>query len=118
MQYMSRVQKNYWLLKRKGGKGAQTRRSERYRLLADWLEVIENTFRALRRREGKSSARIKHDWLMARTLELMVFDGADREKIRQALSWPRPVTYGYVEALVKDAVGAVAEKAQEAGLIR
>lgn len=117
IQYMNKVRKNYWLLKRKGGKGAQARRSERYRLLADWLEAIENTYRALRRREGKSAARMKHDWLVARTLELMVFDGADREKIRQALSWPRPVTEQYVDALVEDVIRAIEEKAQEAGLL-
>lgn len=116
--YVRKVREHYCLLQRKGGKGQQMRRQERYRLLADWLEVIENANKDLRSRAGKSAAKAKHDWLISRVIEMMIYDGMGQREMQIQLTGFRPVTAGYVETLKKEALRVIQKKAEEAGLLR
>lgn len=82
-----------------------------------WKEAIDNAYRALREKRGKSAARARHDWLIARMLELMVYEAADDRAIRRSLAPGRVVHQRYADALSEAAIKAVMESAERLGLL-
>lgn len=115
IRYMQLVRANYMLLKRDGR--VKTGARQRNQKLTKWLEVIESVFRQLRRREGKSLARARKDWLISRTIEIMVFRGEANLNMRTDLAGPRPLNRSYVDALAEEAIRAVEEQAEKMGLL-
>ena len=115
LRYMQLVRANYMQLKRDGRVKIGMR--QRNQKLMKWLEVIESVFRQLRSREGKSMARARKDWLIARTIEIMVFKSKENLNMRTDLTGPRPLSRSYVDALAEEAVRAIAEQAEKAGLL-
>ena len=61
-------------------------------------------------------ARARHDWLVARTIELMIFSDAGGEALRNHLTGPRALNQRYVDGMAEAAVKAVEAAAEEAGL--
>jgi len=86
------------------------------RQLRRWLHAVERAHQSLKSRRSKSSARARRDWLAARVIELMIFEGAGEERIRRSLSGARTLHQRYVGALTEEAVQAVCRAAQEEGL--
>ena len=64
------------------------------------------------------SVALPHDWLIARTLKLMVFEAADNQGIRRSVVSERTLNQRYVDALTESAVRAVMQSAQEMGLLQ
>lgn len=115
VQYMQQVRVNYHLL-RTDGSGRNIRRLQRMNVLLKWQEVIMRTYMKLKDRKGKSSARARHDWLVARAIELTVFEQAEGEMLRRNLCGSRLHTESYVLRMQEAAVQAVKEEAEECGL--
>ena len=116
---MELVRANYHLLRSDGGcRAGEIRRRRRIRALERWLEAIDRAYAELRVRRGKSQARARHDWLVARAIELMVFDNADGKALRTHLSGPRPLNQRYLDGIAEAAVKAVEKAAEEMGLLR
>ena len=115
IRYMQQVRANYVHLKRDGR--VKMGRRQRNQRLSQWMEVIEAVYHQLREKKGKSSARARRDWLIARTIEIMVFKGAMNLNMRTDLTGPRPLTRSYVDSLAEAAILAIEEKAEEAGLL-
>ena len=116
---MELVRANYHLLRGDGAyRTGDLRRRRRLRALEKWMEAIDKAYGELRMRRGKSQARARHDWLVARAIELMVFDNAGGEALRTHLSGPRPLNQRYVDGIAEAAVKAVEKAAEEAGLLR
>ena len=114
LRYMQQLRLNYSRLKRDGRvKPGGRQRNQR---LTRWLEAVEEVYRRLRSREGKSMARARKDWLIARTIEIMVFNGEMNLNMRTDLAGPRPLTRSYVDALAEQAILAVEAQAEEMGL--
>ncbi len=116
IKYMQAVRANYAVLSRNSRQVKMGGRM-RHQKLARWLEAAEAVYRDLRSKEGKSSARARHDWLVARTLEIMVFKGEMNLNMRRDLTGPRALNRQYVDALAEAAILAVEAKAEEMGLL-
>ena len=112
---MQQVRVNYKLLCRERKLKMGSRR--RHPVMMKWLEAIEEAYRELRARRGKSAARARKDWLVARTIEIMVFSSEKNLNMRTDLTGPRPLTRQYVDSLAAEAVRAIEAKAEEKGLI-
>ena len=114
-RYIRLVREKYPLLSRAGG--AKMGRRARNETLCRWLEVINRVHDRLRGRKGKSMARAKRDWLVARTIEMLVFERLAAVEMQQSLTGPRPVTRQYLDALIEEAVMAIRDEAETAGLL-
>ena len=112
---MQQVRANYRLLcrerKLKMGRGPQHPR------LMKWLEAVEAAYAALRSRKGKSAARARKDWLIARTIEIMVFSSDRNLNMRTDLTGPRALTRQYVDSLAEAAVLAIEAEAEKRSLL-
>lgn len=115
VQYMQQVRANYHLL-RADGSGRNVRRLQRLNVLTRWQEVIRRAYMKLKDRKGKSSARARHDWLVARSIELMVFEQTAWEEVRQNLSGGRSHTQQYALRFQEAAIQAIKEEAEVCGL--
>ncbi len=115
MYYMKLVCENYARI----GKG------EAYRIthgkdrrevqkIRRWCRAVEQAYRTLRLRKGKSAARAQRDWLVARLIEGMMLGG---EVAGKRFSGRHSLNQRYVDALMKEAVMAVQKAAQEEGLL-
>lgn len=119
VRWMELVQANYHLLRAGGApRPGDMRRRRRLRMLEKWLEAVEQAHAELRVRRGKSQARARRDWLIARAIELMVFDQAGTTALRTHLSGPRPLNQRYVDGIAEAAVKAVEAAAEASGLLR
>lgn len=114
IRYMRQVRANYTRLNRDRKKMGGRQRNQK---LYQWLEAIEEVYRQLRSRKGKSSARARRDWLVARSIEIMVFNGEMNLNMRTDLAGPRPLTRSYVDALEEAAILAVEAQAEKMGLL-
>lgn len=115
IRYMQLVKANYEQLRQ--DRRVKIGRQQRNQKLSKWLTVIESVYRRLRSREGKSMARARKDWLVARTIEIMVFSGKANLNMRTDLTGPRPLSRSYVDALAEEAIRTIAAQAEEAGLL-
>ena len=117
VQCMRLVSANYHLIKRKSAKGGEPLAARRkLRALEKWLEAIDSAHAGLKRKAGKSMARVRKDQLVARVIEMMVFEQAGKERMRQNMGC-RPVTGRYVDGLMEEGIQAVMEAAQRKGLL-
>ena len=112
---MQQVRMNYGLLCRERKLKMGCRR--RHPGMMKWLDAIEAAYKALRCRKGKSAARARKDWLIARTIEIMVFSCDKNLNMRTDLTGPRPLTRQYVDSLAEAAVLAIEEEAEKRGLL-
>ncbi len=110
------VRANYRLLREGGSLRATGVRRRQLRRLGRWLTVIDGVYAGLRRQRGKSGARARQDWLIARTIEMMVYDNADGERMRRHLAGPRMLNEQYVGRLTDAAIREIQAAAEEAGL--
>ena len=115
LRYMQLVRANYRNLKQDGR--VKIGRRQRNEQLLKWKEVIESVYGRLRSREGKSMARARRDWLVARTIEIMVFRSREQMNMRTDLTGPRPLNRSYVDALAEEGIKAIVEQAEKAGLL-
>lgn len=115
IRYMQHVRVNYKHLKQDGR--VKIGRRQRNQRLSRWLEAIETVYERLRSRKGKSMARARKDWLIARTIEIMVFSGDQNLNMRTDLTGPRPLTRSYVDSLSEEAILAIEAQAEEMGLL-
>lgn len=113
---MRLVRENYRTLKYGRTMGDAGRRQKMH-ALRRWLAAIEEAYASLRQREGKSAARARHDWLVARAIELTVFDGGTQQTLCSHLSGPRMLNRRYVGAIEEAALKAIQQAAEEAGLL-
>ena len=84
--------------------------------MRDWFESIRATFFRLSDREGKSVNRWRHERLVARALQLYVFEKADADMMAALLSGPRTLSRQYVSGVLKEGVREVMADAEKAGL--
>lgn len=114
---METVRANYHMLRGdKPPARIDIRRRQRIRSLYKWRDAIDDAYRRLRSRRGKSAARARHDWLTARMLSLMVYEAASPQTIRVSLAPGREVHERFSDALMQCAIKAVVESAEEKGL--
>jgi hypothetical protein len=118
IRYMEMVRANYHLLHECRPSAAEIRYARRMHGLRKWREAIDAAYRKLREKRGKSAARARHDWLVARMLELMVFDAASDQMIRHSITPGKTVHQRYADALKESAVRAVMLSAEGMGLLR
>ncbi len=111
---MELVRSNYHLLH---GSAPSMRHARHRHTLLKWKAAIDDAYKMLRERKGKSAARARHDWLVARMLTLMVYEAEDSGAIRCSLSPGRTVHQRYADALSESAIMAVMESAEKMGLI-
>ena len=112
---MQQVSVNYRLLCRE--RKLKMGRGPRHPRLMKWLEAVEAAYAALRSRKGKSAARARKDWLIARTIEIMVFSSDRNLNMRTDLTGPRALTRQYVDSLAEAAVLAIEAEAEKRGLL-
>lgn len=117
IRYIELVRANYHLLHEKSPSAAKIRRTRSVQGLRPWKEAIDRAYRKLRDKRGKSAARARHDWLVARMLELMVFDAASDQAIRYSLTPGKTVHQRYADVMRESAIKAVEQSAQEMGLL-
>ena len=114
---MEAVRANYHLLReRELPARIDLRRRQRIRGLYKWRDAIDDAYRSLRSKRGKSAARARHDWLTARMLSLMVYEAASPQTIRISLAPGRQVHERFSEALTQCAIQAVVQSAEAKGL--
>ena len=111
---MELVRSNYHLLH---GNAPSMRHARQIHTIMKWKAAIDDACKALRERKGKSAARARHDWLVARMLMLMVYEAEDSGAIRRSLSPGKTVHQRYADALSESAVMAVLESAEKLGLL-
>ena len=112
---IQQVRVNYGLLMRE--RKMKMGKRHRHPKLMKWLEAIEEVHRALKSRGGKSAARARRDWLIARTIEIMVFSSNGNLNLRTDLTGPRPLTRQYVDSLAEAAVRLIEAEAEKRGLL-
>lgn len=118
-RHMRMVSANYMLvLKGDNGRNRNFLRRQQLTRLRRWLSAIEVACERLRRREGKSSAKARHDWLVARTIEMTVHERVTDEELRAHLTGPRMLNRRFTEEMRAEGVRAVKAAAEEAGLLR
>lgn len=115
IRYMQLVRANYVALKRRSGPKMGSR--QRLGVQRKWFETIERVYARLRCREGKSAARAKHDQLVARTIEMMVFDQMRISDMRTQLTVRRTHTKEYIDRLAEEAILEIEAQAERDGLI-
>ena len=115
-RYMRLVRENYHIL-RTDGRARPLKRRRGLRSLEKWLTVIEEVCASLRSRSGKSAARARHDWLIARTITIWVFGEGSEASLQTQLTGPRTLNRRYVDGMMEAAVRAIEEAADEAGLL-
>ena len=112
---MQQVRVNYRLLCRE--RKLKMGRGPRHPRLMKWLEAVEAAYTALRSRKGKSAARARKDWLIARTIEMMVFEGG-KSGLKTGLTGQRRVlSQQYVDRMAEEALRMIMKEAWEAGLL-
>lgn len=117
-QCMRLVQGHYRRLQEDADRpGLTVEQRRQYAVLKKWMQVMEEVKETLRKRTGKSAARARHDWLVAHTLDLTVFQNIDGERLRTQLTGHRPVTVRYAQDLLDQAALAVQEAAEKKGLL-
>jgi|GEM_PF-4911649 len=90
---------------------------ERRKQLKGWFECIRGTYSRLSGREGKSPNLWRHQQLLARALQLYVFEQADCEMITMMMSGARRLSRQYVNRILNEAVNEVMADAGRAGLL-
>ena len=115
MRNIQQVRVNYRLLCRE--RKLRMGRGHKHPRLMKWLEAIEAVHKQLKRRQGKSAARARKDWLIARTIEIMVFSCDKNLNMRTDLTGPRPLSRQYVDSLAEEAVLAIEAEAEKMGLL-
>lgn len=117
-KYMKLVSANYLLvLKGFREKSRNMQRRQQLARLRRWLSVIEVTLERLKRKEGKSPAKARHDWLVARTIEMMVREQASDEDLREYLTGPRRLNSRFTKGMREEGIRAVKAVAEESGLL-
>ena len=86
--------------------------------MLEWFECIRGTYFRLKAREGKTPNRWRHEMLLARALQLYVFERADRELLACILGMPKKLSAKRVIAILREAAQEVAQDAEKAGLFR
>ena len=115
-QNVKLIRENIHLLKGRESIGRYRMRG-RLRILMKWLEVIDELYKKLRSSAGKSPARAKHDRLIARTIEMMVFEGG-KSGLKTGLTGQRRVlSQQYVDRMAEEALRMIMKEAWEAGLL-
>lgn len=89
---------------------------ERLERLRGWFECIRGTYRRLSAREGKNPNLWRHQQLLARALQMYVFERADSETIVLMLSGSRRLSRQYVGRVLREALDEVRKDAERAGL--
>ncbi|MBO4299060.1 MAG: hypothetical protein IKS52_08950 [Clostridia bacterium] len=89
---------------------------ERVKRMKGWFECIRGTYRRLAAREGKNPNLWRHQQLLARALQLYVFERADSELIVLMLSGGRRLSRQYVGRVLREALDEVRKDAERAGL--
>lgn len=118
IQWMRLVSANYQVLKYGGaGRRAEGDRRRTIRQLEKWLRLIEDVVKNLKRSAGKSSAKARKDRLVARVIEMAVFEQAGNEKLRLYLTGPRPLNQRYVDKLMEEAIWEILGAAIRGGLL-
>lgn len=117
MRYLRLIRSNYRLLKREEETVVElSDKNRRVAAQIRWLTAAEEACRLLKEKGGKSRARIRHDWLVARTLEITVYQNTGGERLRAQLAGPRMLNQRYVRQMLEAAVRAVQAAAERAGL--
>ncbi len=117
MRYLRLIRTNYRILKRREETVDDlSDKNRRETTQIRWLMAAEAASRLLKDKEGKSRARVRHDWLVARTLEITVFQNTSGERLRAQLAGPRMLNQRYVRQMLEEAVKAVQAAAERAGL--
>lgn len=118
-RYMRLVRANYPLICRDetGQRGSAPRRQQAARLKS-WLSAIELACEKLKSKEGKSQARARHDWLVARTIEMIVREQVSDEALRLHLTGPRKLNRRYTDEMREEGLRAVKAAAEACGLLR
>ncbi len=115
-QYVRLIRENMHLLREREGIGRYRMRG-RLRILMKWLEVINGVYRQLRRSEGKSGAKARHDQLIARTIELMVYEEGSGILSTRLTGRRRVLSKQYVDRMADEAFREIAQAAEQAGLL-
>ncbi len=89
---------------------------EHVKRLKGWFECLRGTYWRLIAREGKNPNLWRRQQLLARALQLYVFDRADGETMILMLSGSRRLSRQYVNRLLREALGEVMKDAERAGL--
>ena len=114
LQRMQLVRRHYLLLRSSCRHPGAAQR--RLRALEPWLTVVDRTILRLKDRRGKSGARARQDWLIARTIEMLIYENAEEEQLRLYLTGQRALSLAYVRKLAVQAALALQEEADSAGL--
>lgn len=118
-RYMRLVRTNYMLvLKGEQGRSGSILRRQQLTRLRRWLSAIEVTCERLRRKEGKSPAKARHDWLVARTIQMTVHEQVSDDELRAHLTGPRMLNRRFTEEMRAEGIRAVKAVAEESGLLR
>ncbi|MBR3504854.1 MAG: hypothetical protein IKO07_11535 [Clostridia bacterium] len=91
---------------------------EHRRAMLDWFECIRGTYFRLKAREGKSPNLWRHQLMLARALQLYVFERAEADLMALAMGAPKKLSRRRVIAILHEAAGEVAADAERAGLFR
>ena len=83
-----------------------------------WFECIRETCLRLKARGGKSAALWRHHLILARALQLYVFQQADAEVMALMLGAPKKLNRTRVTGILREAADEVAKDAEQAGLFR
>ena len=89
---------------------------EKKRAQGGWFECIRGTYYRLCSREGKSPNLWRHHKLVARALQLYVFERADQETMVMMMSDSRRLSRQYVSRILSEAVNEVMKDAERAHL--
>ena len=81
-----------------------------------WFESIRATYDRLKAHEGKTPNLWRHQWTLARALQLYVFERADVEAMALVLGVPKRLSRKRVIAILREAALEVAADAERAGL--
>ncbi len=89
---------------------------EHMRETMGWFECIRGTVRRLNAREGKSLILRRRHVMLARVLQLYVFEKADAEDLIMNLSSQRRVSRQYAGRMLREALDEVMKDAETLGL--
>lgn len=117
-RYLRLVRANYTLLlKEERGRGGSALHRRQMNRLKRWLSAVETAREQLKRKEGKSSAKARRDWLVARTLEMTVIEQASDEELRMHLTGSRKLNRRFTDDMRREGIRAVKTVAEAFGLL-
>ena len=91
---------------------------EHRRAMRGWFECVRGTYLRLAERAGKSPNLWRHQMILARALQLYVFEKADAEMLALVLGMPKKLNRRRVSAILCEASEEVATDAERLGLFR